>query len=118
MLTSSWAHDTHCHDIVVRYWISYFLSHWALFVLSWTASYFIMLVAGMDGVSQNNALCYFVLALSAGVTFIVFGYMLSFATDDIMAAQQWITELLAGIVNTTADPVFLLQTEYPIRRVF
>jgi hypothetical protein len=53
-----------------------------------------MVIQGMDGVGANSIVTYFVLGWSAGVTIIIYGYLLSFVTDDILAAQQWITEFL------------------------
>ena len=62
-----------------RFWFAYFVGHILFFTVSWTISYLVMLSAGMDGVSANSAVPYFVLALCAGPTFIVYGYLLSFA---------------------------------------
>lgn len=76
------------------YWFSYLTSHWLLYVVSWTVGYLVMYFRDMNGVNTHSVVCYFALGLSAGVTFIVYGYMLSFATDDVLAAQQWVTEFI------------------------
>ena len=66
-----------------RFWVAYFVGHILFFAVSWTISYLVMLSAGMDGVTANSAVPYFALALCAGPTFILYGYLLSFAIDDI-----------------------------------
>jgi ABC-type multidrug transport system ATPase subunit len=73
-----------------RFWFAYFVGHIAFFTVSWTISYLVMLSAGMDGVTANSAVPYFVLALCAGPTFILYGYLLSFAIDDIIQCHEWV----------------------------
>lgn len=44
----------------------------------------------MDGVVGNSPVPYFCLAACAGPTFIVYGYLLSFAIDDIIQCHEWV----------------------------
>lgn len=91
----------------LTYWVSYFVSHYLFFLCSWTLCYIIMLASGgMDGINDNSAFCYFFLATIAGPAFILYGYMLSFVTDDILAAQQWVNEYL----NLTFALPFMILT--------
>ena len=77
------------------YWISYFFSHYLLFLLSWTLCYVLLVItAEMPGINENSAFLYFFLAMCAGPAIVLFGYVLSFVTDDILAAQQWLNEFL------------------------
>jgi hypothetical protein len=77
------------------YWVSYFVSHYTLFVTTWILCYLFMLIDGDIGmVANSSAVPLFIHVLSAGPAIITYGYILSFATDDILAAQQWINEYL------------------------
>ena len=91
----------------LTYWLAYFVSHFIFFFLSWNLSYFIMWTSGgMDGINDNSAFCYYLLAIVAGSAFIIYGYLLSFVTDDILAAQQWVNEYL----NLTFGLPFMILT--------
>jgi len=91
----------------LTYWVAYFLSHYLFFFISWNLSYIIMWTSGgMDGINDNSAFCYYLLAMLAGPAFIVYGYLLSFVTDDILAAQQWVNEYL----NLTFGLPFMILT--------
>lgn len=60
---------------------------------------------GIGAVTDSSAVPLFVHVLSAGPAIITYGYVLSFTTDDILAAQQWLNEYL----NVTFGlPILLL----------
>lgn len=91
----------------LTFWLSYFLSHYLFFIMSWTMCYIIMWADGsIDGVAKNSGVPYYVLALVAGPAFITYGYVLSFVTDDILAVQQWVNEYL----NLTFGLPFMILT--------
>ena len=70
------------------FWAAYFLSHLGFFCLAWTIGY-LHVLSGMNGVMLNSPVAYFALALSAGPTFIVYGYLLFRSMICAVPSMGW-----------------------------
>jgi hypothetical protein len=57
-------------------------------------------------VTMNSAVAYFALALSAGPTFIVYGYLLSFGVNTFVQCHQWVGNWL----NVTYSIAWMILT--------
>jgi hypothetical protein len=74
----------------MSFWMAYFLSHFAFFCIAWTIAYLRMVMSEMKGVTENSPVAYFALALAAGPTFILYGYLLSFGVNNFVQCHQWV----------------------------